>query len=731
MIMQSEEYKENQDEREANAPVENLKNEEMETQIPSAEEESVASEVQEANEDSQLHQPETNADAEEPLEAADADSTEEVSETIEPSKKPEINEQPEAGELPEASELPEAEEMPEAEEIAKNESTAGAEEISVKGNETDEEDSEPTDSEEESNEIELPDLNELNTAELIQLAKKLIQDHGLVELKKPMDLVRQRFHAALKEEWNAKQEAFIEEGGEAADFIFDQPEKNTFHELYGFYRDKLSAHQAELERTLKANLKRREQIIQEIDQLTFSEEPDEVAHARFRELQAEWKEIGPVPKGASSALYRSYHFHLEKYFDNKIKLNWAFRDLEFQRNLELKQELVAKAEALLAEKSIKKAMDELQILHRIWKEDTGPVAPDQREVVWDAFSAATKALHDRRQAHLDELKEKWDANAEVKRGILNALNEEAQATHESHQQWQKALERVAELNEKFRKAGPVSRAENDALWTDMRAANSEFNKAKNEFYRGLKESYQVHIDARNRLIAKAEELANSDQWKDTAIAIKKLQEEWKTIGAVPASVNNSTWKAFQKACNSFFKRRKAHFAERDAEQEANYKLKEELLDQVERYEFTGDRSTDTKALSEMMKAFRQVGFVPRDKMGIDDSFKKALDLKFSSLKIDKRQRQKIDFSSRLEAMADGGSSKAINQEERNLRNQLETAKSELRQLEGNLTLFSTSKSKNPFLAVAEKSVAEKKAEIEVLTDRLKQTLSVKNEMPKE
>lgn len=97
-----------------------------------------------------------------------------------------------------------------------------------------------------------------------------------------------------------------------------------------------------------------------------------------------------VPREQSSAVWQTYQHHVERFFDY-LKLNREFRDMEFERNLADKNKIIARAEELINEPSIKKAFEELQLLHKMWKEDTGPVASEYRDQIWERFSAATRA----------------------------------------------------------------------------------------------------------------------------------------------------------------------------------------------------------------------------------------------------------------------------------------------------------------------------------------------------
>jgi hypothetical protein len=72
-------------------------------------------------------------------------------------------------------------------------------------------------------------------------------------------------------------------------------------------------------------------------------------------------------------IWNNYHFHVENFYDY-LHLDHEARDLDFKHNLEQKQKIVARVEELEAD--VNKAFRELQDLHRIWKEDIGPVSKE-------------------------------------------------------------------------------------------------------------------------------------------------------------------------------------------------------------------------------------------------------------------------------------------------------------------------------------------------------------------
>ena len=110
--------------------------------------------------------------------------------------------------------------------------------------------------------------------------------------------------------------------------------------------------------------------------------------------------------------------------------------------MEKKNKLIEKAQALLAEADVQKAFRELQLLHKIWKEDTGPVEKEYREKLWEQFSAITKEIHDKRQAFLKRLEASFVDNKHKKLGIISQIEEITKQQASSHSEYQNSKANV-------------------------------------------------------------------------------------------------------------------------------------------------------------------------------------------------------------------------------------------------------------------------------------------------
>ena len=566
--------------------------------------------------------------------------------------------------------------------------------------------------------IQLPNLESLELSDLLAVAKKLRSEHSMQLIKPYLDEIKHHFFTKAKAERQVKLEEFVSGGGIEIDFEYQEPLREEFKALLDAYRKEREEYRLNLERELNANLKTREDLIEELKGLLQSEEKFSETFNHFRELQEKWRNIGPVPRTASSEIWRTYHHHVENFYDY-LRLNDDLRDMDFRKNLEHKQRLVSKAKELAASDDIHAAFKELQGLHTEWKEEGGPVAKEHREPIWEEFSEYTKQIHDKRHAHYDELKSQWEDNLRLREKVCEKIEEATAVEINTHKDWQAKIKEVRGLADAFREVGRVPKGKSTAVWQRFREALLHFNTKKNEFYKELKDAYKANLQDRQNLITKAEELKESNDWRNTADALKKLQQEWKKLGPVGHSDNQKTWKKFREACDHFFTKRKEHFAEQDKEFEDNYTAKEALMAELEAFELPKVTGDAVAKLKEFMSKWREIGFVPRSKMGIDKNWKQLVDLKFDQLKLSGKEKGEARFKNKIEILAAKGG-RELNREKETIRREISEAQNELKTLEANIQMLTPTGNKpNPFIATVEKSIETQRKKIEQLRAKLR------------
>ena len=417
-------------------------------------------------------------------------------------------------------------------------------------------------------------LNNMENEKLtiVEQLRTLLSEGDVTAIKEQVAELKNHFYRELHQEQEALKKA-AEEAGETFEAAVDETEQ-TFRQLLNDYkvrRDEVIKKQvAEQEQ----NLLRKENIIAQMKDLANPETADVMADLKkMRDLQAEWKTIGPVPAPKVQELWRQYNLYQEQFYD-LVKINIELRDLDFKSNLEAKTALCEKAEALDANNNIVEANRLLQQLHNEWSE-IGPVARDQREALWERFKAASTIINKKHQAYFDTLHQREEENLAKKQALIERLKEIDLTKLKSNKAWDEAAEKIQAIQQEWRTIGFAPKKFNQSIYDEYRALCEQFYKAKAGFYKTTRDMFAENLRLKRELLAKAEELKTSQEWQDATRQFVELQNEWKKIGPVARKYSDDIWKQFTAACDAFFEaKREAGKQEREAFKQRREKASE-------------------------------------------------------------------------------------------------------------------------------------------------------------
>ncbi|MDZ7845979.1 MAG: DUF349 domain-containing protein [Owenweeksia sp.] len=335
--------------------------------------------------------------------------------------------------------------------------------------------------------------------------------------------------------------------------------------------------------------------------------------------------------------------------------------------------------------------------------------------MWERFSEITHQIHNKREKHYGQLRQKADELIARKKELIKQLEEIPTEKIDAHHSWQEAIKEVDAIRQEFRELGRIRRPENDEIWGHFRSSLRQFNLRKNQFYKNLKKDHQENLEKKRELLAIAEELKDSEDWRTTTNEMKRIQAEWKRIGHVPKSESDKIWKQFRAACNHYFNRLTESNKEREKALEGNYDQKEKLLQKLREYRpAAGKQKESVKALKTIIQQWKAIGPVPRSKNNIEGAFNRELDKQFQSIDVDRAESQRIRFENKMESLTDQGGQRQLQKERNHLNRQIDEARKELGQLETNLSFFSSSNPENPLLKEAEKNIQKQREQIELM-----------------
>ena len=578
--------------------------------------------------------------------------------------------------------------------------------------------------------IPILDYHALPMENLVGELQRLVRNEKVQAIKKHVDGIKYEFDLKFQDFLEGKKEEFLNSGGNEIDFKYNSNTKRQFNEVFSEYREKRDQYYKNLENALKDNLAKRLSIIEGLKGLVNVEEDINTTYKNFKELQEEWRQTGPIPRANYNDVWRTYHHHIEIFYDF-LHLNRELRDLDFKYNLEEKTKLTERAESLAEEKDLGKAFRELQELHKIWKEDIGPVDREHRDTIWDRFSNATKALHQRRQEHQKDLDKVFEGNLLQKNEIIAKINEIAGTVSNNHKVLQQQIKQIAALRDDFFKAGKVPQHANEATWSAFKAATRIFNHNKNAFYKELKKDQQQNLDKKRELLATAIALKDSEEWDSTTQEMKRLQRDWKKIGHVPRKFSDSVWNEFKDACNHYFDRFHALKNSAHKAEEENLVKKVAALTRLRALELSGDKSADLAKIKEFISAWKGYGRVPFKEKGIDQKFNKILDALFKKMDVSKQESELLRYGNKIQQLSKAEDNvRALGNERHYIRKKIEETKNELRQLENNLQFFSNSSEENPLVQAVIKNIEGHKSALDTWKDKLKKLNILENNLNK-
>lgn len=389
--------------------------------------------------------------------------------------------------------------------------------------------------------------NEKKTQAVAELKQLLSQD--VAEVKEKVDELKNEFYREYRlEQENLRKAA--EEAGEEWQPVQDAVEQE-FRQLLADYKQRKAEYLKKKEEEEEQNLLRKQNIIAQMKDMAEAETADVMDNLqKMRDLQTEWKSIGSVPGPKVQDLWKQYNLYQEQFYD-LVKINIELRDLDFKKNLDLKTALIEKAEALASENNIVEANRTLQQLHKEWSE-VGPVARELRDELWNRFKEASSVINKKHQAYFDELHGKEQENLEKKRALIERLKAIITDDLKNAKAWDKATEVVQTIQNEWRQIGFAPKKFNQTIYDEYRAMCDAFFKAKTAYYKSIRNIFTENLKKKRELLAKAEELKDSENWKEATEAFIQLQNEWKTVGPVARKNADEIWKQFSEACDHFF-----------------------------------------------------------------------------------------------------------------------------------------------------------------------------------
>ncbi len=565
------------------------------------------------------------------------------------------------------------------------------------------------------------DYSTFGKEQLVNRLSLLIEERPVNEIRNDIDGIKINFYKKHRSELELKKKQFLQEGGELIDFMpGDDPLELNLKSLLQKFKKKRNEYIKSLEANKHENLKEKYKIIDEIKDLINREESLHKTFQEFRDLQSRWKVVGMVPQQNLKDLWETYHHHVERFYDY-VKIDKELRDLDLKKNHEAKIKLCEKAEEIISGSNIMKSYETLQKYHDQWRE-IGPVPRESKTELWERFKEITSKINKKHHLYYQDIKDQQKKNLEDKTKLCEQVEEiNKQSDIKSPRSWEKTANEIKKFQKTWRTIGFAPRKHNNNIYKRFREACDTFFLAKRNFYTEHKEVQNNNLKLKIELAVQVEELQDSEEWKQTTDALIKLQRQWKEIGPVPRKNSEKIWKRFRLACDKFFERKSEYFSNRDEIFKDNLKLKNELIEEIEKYKPVDNAEENFKKIQDFQHRRSEIGFVPfKQKDEIIIRYKSVINKQFDKLNIDEFRKNKLKYKNKLEQLrvSPKGSIKAKNDREK-FYNKIKSLESDVILWENNKGFFAKSDNAESLIREVDEKIDQAKENISLLEEKIK------------
>ncbi len=564
------------------------------------------------------------------------------------------------------------------------------------------------------------DINLLSREQLVIELEKAIHEPDLNLVKTRIALIKVAFLKKKKEENLKQYEKFAaEEGHKELTPVAEDPLETRFNEFFNIYKANKARFNEEQEKTKLLNLKKKNQILEELRILVNSEETLKRTYDEFKNLQDRWKEIGMVPRNEINNLWQNYHFLVEKFFD-KVKLNKELKDLDLKKNLEAKIALCEKTEELLLETSILRTFKKLQKYHEEWK-DIGPVPLDKKDEIWERFKNTTDKINERRREHYSKIEDEQKKNLETKTALCEQAEEIITFRNETVKDWQTNTNKVNELLKIWKSIGSVPLKTNTEIWNRFKSSLDTFFANKKEFFDKLKDQQIHNYNLKVELCMQAESLRTSTDWKKTSNDLIRLQNEWKSLGPVPKKYSDKIWKRFRAACDEFFNAKTFYFSNLQSNEADNLNKKIDLIRRLKESQFGADKNENLTILKNFQREWTEIGHIPlKEKDKLQNEFRTIINECLDKLKISEVEITTLTYQNHVESLKNDPQSKRLISKEREiLTSKILKMKEDINLWENNIGFLANSKNAAILKEEFEKKINKAKNDVKVMEAKLK------------
>ena len=562
-----------------------------------------------------------------------------------------------------------------------------------------------------------PRFSEMSKTELIEALRAIVEEERATEHHEAQ-AIKGAYYALRNKETMAELEKYLAEGGKPEEFVSLPDEGEAeIRDLTARFRDIRNAWLEADQKARQANLEEKQAILEKIKEIASDIDSVNLNFQKFQELQKQFKEKADLPETAVTGLWKEFQTAVELFYD-QLKMNKELRDLDFKKNLEAKRQLVEEAKALADNPDVVDAINKLMTLHNEWRE-TGPVAKEYREPLWEEFREASSVVRKRHQEYFEGRKANEAANEEAKAKLCEEAEEIVASLPDSFSAWDEATKKVIDLQARWKETGYASRKNNAALYNRFRNVCDIFFKSKAEYFHRVKDEYSDNLRRKIELCEKAEALASEEKIGVAIETVQKLRDEWKKIGSAGRRHSDDVWNRFTAACNAVFDRRKAETGDRRKEENANLEAKRQVIAELKALDLELEKRQLLPIVRELQEKWNSIGHVPfKVKDQLRTEYREICDAIYNSFDAKENRNSMRRFEQKMEDIKDDTSK--VKREKDSLMRQLEAKRNELKTYQNNMGFFNVKSSAgNSMLKDLERKIKLIEQDIQQIQEKIK------------
>ena len=396
----------------------------------------------------------------------------------------------------------------------------------------------------------------LNLKDLVTLFNTKVDSENWLSERKFIEEIKKKIESALKDEFDKEKKKFDKSKKGDEKFIYKSDSKILFQKSLKTFSSIKRKYYSEIGTIQKQNLEKRLELIEKIKDLLNAEKQPNNLYQTFKKFKEEWHNIGQVPITERNNVWETYRHNVKKFYDF-LHLNRELRELDFKHNYDEKIKIINKAEELDKVENTMQASRDLNTLHKLWKNELGPVSKEFREELWTRFQKASNKIHAKRQKLQKKISSIQNENSSEKEKVLLKMKESSENVPNSHNEWQNRIQLFNKLKDDFQKIKNIPKKKNRIFWNDFRIITKEFNNKKNSFYKNQKIELKKNIDTKRTLIEEVNKILKQENYTQNSKRVIEIQNEWKKVGYIPKKISSSLWNEFRPLCNDFFNKLKS------------------------------------------------------------------------------------------------------------------------------------------------------------------------------